>query len=57
MKAITKYVKGSIQEFRQVTWPTQQQTIRLSIVCVIVMLGAAAFLALTDYLLGFIITT
>lgn len=43
------YVASSVEELRKVTWPTTEQTIRLTIIVVIFSLAMAVFLGALDY--------
>ena len=44
MKSIIEYFKGAVHELRNVTWPTQRQAIRLSVITIgFVLIGAVMF--------------
>jgi len=45
------YIKESYLEFRRVNWPTRQETVRLTLVVIILSIGVAIFLGILD--LGF----
>lgn len=47
---IIKYVKDSIAELHNVTWPTRKQGIRITTIVFIFMIIAAAILGLLDQL-------
>jgi preprotein translocase SecE subunit len=47
MKTIVTYVRESLEELRQVRWPTQQQAVRLTVIVV-------AFIALTSIFFGLV---
>ncbi len=52
MKKIKQYIKNSIQEFNNVTWPTKNQAIRISTIVFIFMIISAIVLGAVDYLLS-----
>jgi len=43
-----KYIRESIQELNNVTWPTKKQAIRITTIVFIFMIITAAFLGLVD---------
>jgi len=47
-----KYIRESIQELNNVTWPTKKQAIRITTIVFIFMIVAAAFLGLVDQILA-----
>jgi preprotein translocase SecE subunit len=51
MNAIVQYFQGSIEELRHVTWPTQQQALRLTGITVAFIIVTAAFFGLVDGLI------
>jgi len=52
MQAIINYFKNSIQEFNAITWPTQKQAVRISMVVIVFMAVSAAILGSIDQLLA-----
>ena len=52
MKKIHQYLKNSIQEFNNVTWPTKKQAIRISTIVFIFMIISAIILGAVDQLLA-----
>jgi len=52
MSAISEYFRGAIHELRNVTWPTQKQAIRLSVITIGFVLVGALFFGLFDALLN-----
>ena len=46
-----RFIGETIAELRRVTWPTREETIRLSIMVIVVASAVGAFLGLVD--LGF----
>lgn len=48
---ITEYVKEVKVEMSHVSWPTKKQTIFFTAVVILLSLGMAVFLGLTDFLL------
>ncbi|MEA3450063.1 MAG: preprotein translocase subunit SecE [Patescibacteria group bacterium] len=55
MNKLTKYIKGSYEEMKKVTWPTKKETKNYTYLVVGVSLGVAIFLGALDYLLTFIL--
>ena len=49
---IKKYIRESIQELNNVTWPTRKQAIRITTIVFIFMITAAAILGVVDQLLA-----
>ncbi len=47
---IRKYIRESIQELNNVTWPTRKQAIRITTIVFIFMIIAAAILGVVDQL-------
>lgn len=50
MKPLLAYFAASRAELAKVTWPTRQQTIRLTIIVVIFSIVMAALLGVLDFL-------
>jgi len=48
---VVKFVQDSIDELKRVTWPSKQQTYRLTAYVIGVSLGVGVFLSGTDYVL------
>ena len=48
MQAIVNYFQGSLEELRHVTWPTQQQAIRLTGVTIAFIFCSAIFFGTVD---------
>lgn len=48
---VVDYLQGSVEELRKVTWPTKEQTLRLTIIVSVFSLLTAAVLGVLD--LGF----
>lgn len=51
LNKLKSYIKESYSEFRRVNWPTRQETVRLTLVVIILSIGVAIFLGVLD--LGF----
>lgn len=49
ISSFVKYIRGSINELRKVTWPTREETIQYSIIVVIAVVVSVAILAVLDY--------
>jgi len=47
-----KFIQEAREELKKVTWPTREQTIRLTIVVIIVSLIVSLYLGLLDIVLG-----
>ena len=47
--ALVAYFVNSYQELRKVTWPTKEETVRLTIVTLIFSLSVAIMLWILDY--------
>ena len=48
-QAVTNYFKDSFAELRKVTWPTKEQTARLTIITLVFCLLIAVFLGAVDF--------
>ena len=46
---ITAYLKSSFEELRKVTWPTKEQTVRLTIIVAVFSLIVSAIFGVLDY--------
>lgn len=51
--AVIAYLKDSVSELRKVTWPTKEQTLRLTIIVSVFSLIVAALFGVLDYVFGF----
>lgn len=49
MKLINSFFSNVKSEFKQITWPSKKETIRLVLVVIVFSLGMAAFLGIADY--------
>ncbi len=47
---LVRYIQDSYAEMKKVTWPTRQETVKITIVVIIISLSVAAFLGLLDYI-------
>jgi preprotein translocase subunit SecE len=47
-----KYLRESKEELEKVTWPTQKETVRYSILVIIVSLALGLYFGVVDYLLN-----
>ena len=52
MSKITSYFRDVRSEFGQITWPSRQAAVRLTVVVVIFSAIFAAFLGAVDYVFG-----
>jgi len=51
-KKIANYVKDSVIELKKVVWPSKKETIKHTLLVVIISLGMAAFLGIIDFILN-----
>jgi preprotein translocase SecE subunit len=49
---LKKYIRESIQELNNVTWPTRKQAIRITTIVFIFMIASAALLGVIDQILA-----
>ncbi len=54
MNQVVSFLKQAQSELNQVVWPTREQTVRYTILVVIVTVAVGLFLGLLDYLLTLI---
>jgi preprotein translocase SecE subunit len=52
MNAVITYINDSLEDLRQVRWPTRQQAVRFSAIVVTFTLVSAAFFGLIDFVLS-----
>ncbi len=55
LNKLKTYVQESYSEFRRVNWPTRKETVRLTLVVVILSLGVAFFLGVLDFLFTYLL--
>lgn len=48
MTALLSYFRESLEELRQVRWPTQQQAIRLSLIVIVFIAISSLFFGVVD---------
>ncbi|HEX7724509.1 MAG TPA: preprotein translocase subunit SecE [Candidatus Paceibacterota bacterium] len=51
-----EYIKATQAEMTHVNWPTRQQTIRFTVAVILVSLGTAAILGISDFVFGRLLT-
>ena len=51
--AVSKYLLGSRQELKKVTWPTRKEAIRLTSLVIGISLAVAVFLGAVDFIFNF----
>jgi preprotein translocase subunit SecE len=56
MSRITTYVKETRAEMKHVNWPTRQQTIRFTLLVIVVSLATAALLGISDFVFSRLLT-
>jgi preprotein translocase subunit SecE len=49
-KTIAEYVRGSIEESRKITWPTRKETVRYSVLVIVITIIVAGFFGGLDYI-------
>jgi len=49
MKTFFRYLKDSTHELALVTWPSQERLLQLTVITVVFVLIASAFLGLVDF--------
>lgn len=47
--AITRYIKGSLEELGKVTWPTKNQAVKLTAIVFVFVLISALALTIIDF--------
>lgn len=47
--AVTRYIKGSLEELGKITWPTKNQAVKLTAIVFVFVLIAALALTFTDF--------
>lgn len=57
MSGFFQYIRGSIAELRQVTWPTRKEVLRYTLIILASVIVAMLIVALVDYGLGYIVDT
>ena len=53
MNKLTKYITGSIEEMKKVTWPTKKETYNYTLLVIGISLAVAVFLGALDYIFSF----
>lgn len=53
---LTRYANETVQEIKKVSWPTQQQTVQMTVLVVAVSLVIGAYIGLIDYIFQSIIS-
>ena len=56
MNRIIQYIKDTQAEMKHVNWPTRQQTIRFTVMVIVVSLGVAALLGVADFVFSKLLT-
>ena len=51
MSRFTSFFQEARQEFKRINWPTGQETIRMTLVVIVMSIGIAAFLGAMDFIL------
>lgn len=52
----TDYVKATQAEMKHVNWPSREQTIRFTVLVILVSIGTAALLGLSDFVFSKLLT-
>lgn len=50
LNKINLFLKDSYREFKRVNWPNREDTIKFTIVVIVISLAMAAFLGALDYI-------
>ena len=53
---LTEYVKDTQAEMKHVNWPTRTQTVRFTVMVIVVSLVVAALLGLSDFVFSKLLT-
>ena len=53
---LTEYVKDTRAEMAHVNWPTRQQTVRFTIMVIVISIIVAAVLGLSDFVFSKLLT-
>lgn len=53
MGKLADYIKGSYEEMKKVTWPTNKETKNYTILVIIISLAVAGFLGALDFIFSF----
>lgn len=51
LKAITEYFRGAIHEIKNVTWPTEAETFRITKITLLFVVFSIVFFFILDFLL------
>ena len=52
MTAVSAYIRESLEELRQVRWPTQQQAVRLTTIVIGFIIAMSVFFGVVDAILS-----
>ena len=52
---LKNYIEDSYREMKKVTWPTKEETAKLSIAVILISLAVAAFLGALDFIFHWLI--
>ncbi|MBI4993532.1 preprotein translocase subunit SecE [Candidatus Wolfebacteria bacterium] len=52
---LKSYIQESYQEFHRVNWPTRQETVRMTLVVIVMSLAMAVFLGAADFLFSYLL--
>lgn len=55
MFSLTAYIRETIEEIKKVSWPSQQQTIEMTILVIAVSIIVGAYIGAADYLFQFLL--
>jgi preprotein translocase subunit SecE len=56
MSRITEYVKATRAEMTHVNWPSREQTIRFTVLVILVSIATAALLGVSDFVFSKLLT-
>lgn len=57
IKRLLLYLQEVRREFKRVNWPTRQETIRYTLVVVVLSLAIALFLGFFDFIFSYLLKT
>lgn len=54
---LTTFLKETQLELKKVTWPTREETIRYTVMVIVISVVVAIFLGVLDYIFRFVLET
>ncbi len=56
MQKLKNYLLGSVRELHHVTWPTQKQAVRMTVIAIGFMIAMAIVIGAMDWIFSFLYT-